>query len=266
MIRALRFAGYLFPLAVVAFLLSPLIIVIILSFSANDYIAFPPDGYSLRWYEALSSDRDMLLSTILSLKIALYATGIGILVGTPTALLLTQYRLRGLQTLRVVALSPLILPEVLLGLALLVFVMRTLVADPNQFWLTVGHAIIVLPFCVQFISASLAKLNPDIVEAARTLGASSWRAFWRITIPCVRPGLVSAALMSFIFSFDNVAISLFMSGPGRTTLPVRMYEHATYSNDLSMAAISAVLIYLGVAFVFLLGLVRGFDGVTTSTR
>lgn len=266
MSQELRWAGRLFPLAVIAFLLSPLVIVIVLSFSANDYIAFPPEGYSLRWYRDLSRDDDILLSTILSLKIALYATVIGVLVGTPTALLLTQYRLRGLHLLRVLALSPLILPEVLLGLALLVFVMRTLATDPNQFWLTVGHAIIVLPFCVQFVSASLSKLNPDLVEAARTLGASSWRAFWRVTIPCIRPGIVSAALMSFIFSFDNVAVSLFMSGPGRTTLPIRMYEHATYSNDLSMAAISAVLIYLGIAFVFLLGLVRAFDGVASSTR
>lgn len=256
----------LYAVLVMLFLAAPLAMVIVLSFSANDYIAFPPDGFSLRWYRETLGDPRTIDAIVVSLKVAFAATVVGILVGLPTAVVLVRHRLPGRRPLLALSLGPLILPEVMIALALLFFIATTMRMPSNLFWLIVGHSVIVLPFAVQFLSSALAKLNPELEAAARTLGASPLRTFWRVTLPGMRSGLVSAALLSFIFSFDNVTISLFLNAPGISTLPVRLYEHATYSADLSLAAISAVLIYAGMAFLLLLGLFRGFDSAVQTSR
>lgn len=258
--------GRCYALLMIAYLVSPLVIVVIISFSSNDYIQFPPDGFSWRWYQQLTKDKDLLGSLALSLQVALAAALIGLAVGMPSALMLVRYRLRGHRGLRVLTLSPLILPEVMTGLALLFFIIGTLAEVPNVYWLIIGHGIIVVPFCVQFISSALAKLDPALEDAARTLGAPPFSVFWRVTVPAIRSGIVSAALLSFIFSFDNLTISLFLASPGSVALPVRMYEHATYSNDLSLAAVSAVLIYAGTLFLLLLSSLRGLEGAVPSSR
>lgn len=258
--------GRLFAAAMIAYLASPLVIVIIISFSSNDYIQFPPEGFSWRWYQQLTKDVDLLHSLGLSLQVAACAAVVGLAVGLPSALILVKYRLAGHRPLRILTLSPLILPEVLTGLAILFFVIGTLAEVQSVTWLTIGHCIVVVPFCVQFISAALAKLDPALEDAARTLGAPPFSVFWRVTVPAIKSGIVSAALLSFIFSFDNLTMSLFLGSAGSVALPVRMYEHAMYSNDLSLAAVSALLIYAGTAFLAVLAGMRGLEGAMPSSR
>ncbi|MBX3540135.1 MAG: ABC transporter permease [Chelatococcus sp.] len=265
--RRLRpWIGPLYAILVIAFLLSPLLIVIVVSFSADEFVAFPPAGFSLRWFEALRHNEDMLRAFLLSAEVAALAAAIGLVVGLPTALLLVRYRWRADMALRALALGPLILPEVLLGLALLQFSESVLRQAPQFWYLVVAHGLIVLPFCVQMISNALTGLNLEVEDAAQTLGATPLQTFWLVTLPSLRNGVASALLLSFIFSFDNVAISLFLTSPGLATLPIRMYEHATYSSDPLLAAISAVLIVLGMAFMLLIGRLRGFGNVAHSSR
>jgi putative spermidine/putrescine transport system permease protein len=258
-------AGHLYATAMVVFLASPLLVVVVLSFSASDYIAFPPDGYSLRWYRAILATPEIVDAFFLSVELAATATAAALLVSMPLSLVLVRGRLPGTASVRALALSPLVLPEVLLGLALLQFTAMRLHRDPSLPLLFAAHTVIVLPFAVQLLSSALARLNRDTEDAAATLGASPWRVFWHVVAPGIASGLAAAALLCFIFSFDNVAISLFLSSPGNVTLPVRLYEQATYASDPSLAAVSAVLVAIGLATIGVLARIRGLETAADST-
>jgi putative spermidine/putrescine transport system permease protein len=259
MIGAGIWAGRLFALATMIILASPMVIVVVLSFSASDYIVFPPAGFSLRWYRQLLSDRELIEAFAFSVRLAALATAIAIVLGTSLSFALVRHRLRGSGALRVLALSPLVLPEVLLGLALLQFAAMRLRSNPSFWLLLIGHTVIVLPFVVQLVCAALARLNRETEDAAITLGANPLRVFWHVLLPGIGTGLSSAALLAFIFSFDNVAISLFLSSPGNETLPVHLYERTTYANDPSLTAVATVLIVVGLAAIGLLARLRGFE-------
>lgn len=252
-----RWIGRIYVLAVAGFSVSPLLIVIVLSFGADDFVVFPPTGFSLRWYGALLRDGELARSLALSVEVAAAAAVIGLFAGVPAALALDRARLPGRGILQAIALSPLLLPEVLIGLALLQFILSTLETSPSFLTLVAAHAVLVFPFIVQFAGAALVGLNPEIEDAARTLGARPGRLFAQVTLPAIAPSVAAGALFGFIFSFDNVAISLFLASPGATTLPVTLYERATYSNDPSLAAAAATLIYLGLGAAVLL---RRFSG------
>jgi putative spermidine/putrescine transport system permease protein len=247
----------IYVLLVLSFILSPLAIIVVVSFSPDDFVSFPPPGFSLRWYARLLQDRGTLVAFWLSARLGLAAALLAMVVALPTAQLLARHRSRLLAPLRALTLSPLILPEMLLGLSLLQFATNSL-RGPTFWLLLIGHAIVVLPFSLQVVTAALARLNRETEEAAMTLGATPLRTYWRVTLPGIGGGIASGLLLSFVFSFDNIAISIFLAGPGLTTLPVKIYEHATYSSDPLLAAISAALIYLGILVMLLMGRMRGF--------
>jgi ABC-type spermidine/putrescine transport system permease subunit II len=196
---------------------------------------------------------------VLSVELAAAATILALLLGTALSVGLVRHRLPGAGILRLMALSPLVLPEVLFGLAVLQFSAMYLHQNPGLLTLLLAHIVLVLPFVVQMVSAALGGLNREKEDAAATLGASPMRVFWHVTMPGIATGLSSAGLLAFIFSFDNVAVSLFLSSPGRVTLPVQLYEQATFSSDPSLAAVSTILIIIGLATICVLGRIRGFD-------
>jgi len=262
----MRGVGRLYACLMVLFLLSPLVVVVILSFSSTSFIAFPPRGWSLRWYEQLVEDTQIRESLLFSLQIAGIATVLALLIALPTAVLLVRHRFRGRNMLRALALSPLVLPEVLLALALLLYMQNGLHIRPSIWTLTVGHLLVIFPFSLQLISSAMGDLGPELEEAGITLGATPARAFWLIAIPAMLPSIAAAALFSFIFSFDNVAISLFLSVPGHVTLPVRMFELANTTNDPSLSSISSVLILAGAILMAVLGRFKLFDGVVNARQ
>jgi putative spermidine/putrescine transport system permease protein len=255
--RLAAWSRTIYVLLVLGFILSPLAIIVVVSFSPDDFVSFPPPGFSLRWYARLLQDRGTLEAFWLSARLGLGAALLAMVVALPTAQLLVRHRSRLLAPLRALTLSPLILPEMLLGLSLLQFATNSL-RGPTFWLLLLGHAIVVLPFSLQVVTAALARLNRETEEAAMTLGATPLRTYWRVTLPGIGGGIASGMLLSFVFSFDNIAISIFLAAPGLTTLPVKIYEHATYSSDPLLAAISAVLIYLGILVMLLMGRMRGF--------
>ena len=194
-----------------------------------------------------------------SLWLGIGATIIALLLGIPAAYALQRYRLPETEWIRTALTSPLIIPGLVIGVALLrQFV---LIRDGSvNLALLVGHAALVLPYAVRVVGASLANLPRDIEDAALSLGATRGQVFWRVVLPNVRGGVAAATVLAFINSFNHVPVSLFLTGPGVTTLPIRMLLHMESSYDPSIAALSMLVILFSIFFVLiterLLGLSR----------
>lgn len=235
---------------VYAFLLGPIALVVIASFTPKTTLDFPPGGFSLRWYEKAFSYPPFRHSMLTSLEVAVLATLLALAIGVPAALAIQRHRFPGREALQGFFLSPAMVPEIVLGLALL---QHVLVAMRVQvLWaLVLGHAVILLPYAVRVTGAALAMSDAALEEAARGLGAGPVTTFFRVTLPVMRPGILAASVLSLITSFNNVPLSLFLTGPGVSTLPIQMLIYVEFSFDPTVAAVSTVLLALTVAFALL---------------
>ncbi len=223
------------------FLLSPLIFVTLISFSADSFIVFPPTGWSVRWYGALTRHVGILEACRTSLMISSVVTLVALVLGIPTAYAIARGDFRGREALFSLFTSPLVLPTVVIGLGtLLLFTRLRLVASYPG--LMLGQLIVTLPFVIRILVTALSTLPPDIEDAAATLGASPAKVFRKVTLPLALPGLLAAAALSFLISFDEVVISLFLSGPRLSTLPVEVFHYVERRADPLVAALSVVLI------------------------
>jgi putative spermidine/putrescine transport system permease protein len=238
-----------------AFVLLPLGLVSWLAFFRNEVVSFPPRGYTVRWFGAILDQRNFVDGFVASLEVGLVAMLAGLAVGVPASLCLARYRFRGHEALNTLLLLPLVVPGVVAGTAIYVFQVETeiltglpLVASIPG--LVLAHVLITIPWTVRLVTASLAGLDRSVEEAALSLGAGPWTTFRRVTLPLIRPGVVAAALFSFIISFGNLEMSLFLVGPGRTTLPIAILQYLEWRIDPVIAAVSflqIVLIAAGMA-------------------
>ena len=231
------------------YILTPLIFVTWLSFFSQTIPSFPPEGYSIKWYVAIIGNDRFVSGFLLSLQLALIATTIGLVVGVPAALCIARYRFAGREALNNLLLLPLVIPGVVLGIALYVFHVETEINTGlpilgSLLGLVTGHVLIVIPWTVRLVTASLAGFNRTLEEAAQNLGADRWTTFRRITLPGILPGVVAAAMFSFVSSFGNLEVSLFLVGPGRTTLPIAILQYLEWKIDPTIAAVSVVQIAL----------------------
>jgi putative spermidine/putrescine transport system permease protein len=231
------------------YILTPLLFVTWLAFFRQEIPSFPPEGYSLRWFLAIAGNDRFVAGFMLSLELAVIATGIGLLLGLPAALALARSRFLGQEIASSMLLLPLIVPGIVLGIALYVFQVEAEIATGLPLLgslggLLAGHVLIVIPWTVRLVSASLAGLDRSIEEAAQSLGADRWVTFRRVTLPAIRPGVVAAALFSFVSSFGNLELSLFLVGPGRTTLPIAIIQYLEWKIDPTIAAVSVLQIAL----------------------
>lgn len=233
------------------FLLFPMVVIVLSSFDPQEYMTFPPTGFSLRWYGHIWQVELFVQGLKTSLSIGAYATLLALLVGVPAAYALARADFPGKAAISAFLLSPLVVPELVLGMGLLQ--MLVLVgAFPVYPALLLGHAIVVLPYAIRLTLASLTNLGPGIEEAARSLGANGFTAFVRVILPNIRTGLLAAALLSFITSFNNIPISLFLTGPDVTTLPIQMMIYSEYYFDPSIAALSVLMLIFTLIMVFAL--------------
>jgi putative spermidine/putrescine transport system permease protein len=233
----------------ILYILTPLIFVTWLSFFRQEIPSFPPEGYSLRWYAAIAQNARFVDGFLLSLRLGVAATAIGLAVGVPAALCLARYRFKGREGLNSLLLMPLIVPGVVLGIALYVFHVETEINTGlpilgSFLGLLTGHVLIVIPWTVRLVTASLAGFDRTLEEAAQNLGADRWTTFRRVTVPSILPGIVAAALFSFVSSFGNLELSLFLVGPGRTTLPIAILQYLEWKIDPTIAAVSVLQIGL----------------------
>lgn len=237
------------------FILLPLIFVTWLAFFLQPIPSFPPQGYSLRWFFAIAENPRFVDGFWLSLQVAIVAMLIGLSIGVPAALCLARYRFPGREPLGNLLLLPLVVPGIVLGTSLYVFhveasILTELPILGSIGGLVAGHILLVIPWSVRLVSASLAGFDRSIEEAAQNLGATPLRTFFRITLPTIRPGIVAAALFGFVVSFGNLEMSMFLVGPGRTTLPITVLQYLEYRIDPTIAAVSVLQILLiGLAMI-----------------
>jgi putative spermidine/putrescine transport system permease protein len=239
-----------------AYILTPLVFVIWLAFFRQEIPSFPPEGYSLRWFRAIASNDRFVTGFLLSLQLAVVATSIGLLLGMPAALCLSRFRFRGREVASSLMLLPLVVPGIVLGIALYVFHVEVELATGLPILgslggLVAGHVLIVIPWTVRLVMASLAGLDRSIEEAAQSLGANRFTTFRKVTLPAIRPGVVAAALFGFVSSFGNLEMSLFLVGPGRTTLPIAILQYLEWKIDPTIAAVSVLQIGLIAAAMLL---------------
>jgi putative spermidine/putrescine transport system permease protein len=223
-------------------LLAPTVIVIIASFTSAFSLKFPPPGYSTRWYLALWNDSPEILAAFgLSLKVAAIATAISVVLAVAAALALARRRENWARMIEAIFLSPLMLPTLALGLALLM--LFNIAGTGLSFWtLVIGHIAITSPYVVRTTTASLVQLDAGLLDSARSLGASATYTFFTVTLPLILPGIAAGAFIAFMYSFDNVAVSLFLSDARSEVLPIRMWHIIESNLDVRAAAVSGVLI------------------------
>lgn len=250
-------------LLVAAFILAPIVVVVGTSLSDSPIPEFPPRGLTLRWYAHALSEDVFVASALNSLWLATLATALATPLALAAAYGLARGRFPGRDAIQTLLLAPLVVPSLVIGLAILLAFSGLGIRDVGA-RLVGAHVLITFPYMVRTILASLARLDPAVEEAARTLGASALRSFILVTLPLVRPGLVAGMLFAFIVSFDNVSLSLFLTNARTNTLPIAILNYVEYNFDPSVAAISTMLIAfsLGAALLVerLVGLRRVVGG------
>ncbi|MBM3524086.1 MAG: ABC transporter permease [Alphaproteobacteria bacterium] len=251
-----RFGAGLAVTLIYVFLLAPILIVVAASFNPDQSNALPRNGLSLRWYREFAQSDGFTSAFKFSLQLGLVAAFAATVIGLVTAYGIVRFLGRRRALGQALALMPMMIPHILIGLSLLLLL--TQVTLPEAGVLLIGHVMICLPFTIAGIIASLEGVDPQLELAAWTLGASRWRILWEVTIPLVAPGLVSSMLFAFIVSFGDVYISLFLSSPGKTTLPIEIFTYMLWDSSPVIAAITTVqmlmIIALGLAIERLVGL------------
>lgn len=229
--------------AAVLLLLAPIGLVIFLSFGADSYSTIPPTGYSLKWYRNAFVEPEFVTSFWVSIKVAAIVTPVSLVIGTLGAFALHRYRIRGGDALQALFYSPIMIPQVVTGIALLIFLNK--VAFYSSFWgIVLGHVIITFPYVVRTVLVALSRYDAALDEASASLGARPIETFRLITLPLIRPGLFAGGLFAFVMSFDDFTVTIFLIGPGTMTLPVAIYQYMEWNLDATVSAVSALLVLM----------------------
>ncbi|MFN7102374.1 MAG: ABC transporter permease [Pseudorhizobium sp.] len=245
-------------LLVMIFLIGPFFIIVAASFSAGDTLAFPPQGFSLKWIAKVFTVESFRQSFAVSMFLAIGGTLTALLLGIPASYAMSRYKLPFSETVRFLVSTPIIVPGIIVGLALLRYFVIP-VGLSITLALFLAHTALVLPYAVRVVSASLANLRSDMEEAAVLLGSSRLGAFFRVVLPNIRGGILAAFILGFVTSFNQVPVSLFLSGPGVRTLPIDMLGYMEIVFDPSVAALSALLAFLSIGIVFAAERFLGFS-------
>ncbi len=249
----LRLLLLLMTASTAIFLVLPIAFIIALSFGSSQWLVFPPPAWTTRWYGELFSDPSWIDAAWASARVALVVSALSTAIGFLTSVALVRGRFRGKRVLRAFFLTPMILPVVILAVALYgLFLQLGLTGTFTGF--VIGHLIIALPFSIIAISNSLESFDFTLEDAARICGASEWTVRIKVTFPAIRLGLLAAATFSFLVSWDEVVISIFMSTPGVETLPVKIWSALRQDLSPVIAAASSVLIAVTTVFM-LVGIV-----------
>lgn len=233
-----------------ALLLAPVLVVVAVSFSSGNFLTFPPPGLSLRWYLALFANDEILAALGTSALLALIVATLALMLGLPAAYAIARLEFPGRGLLAGLLAAPLLLPSLVLGLALLLALqpLKLVATWPG---LVIAHLTLAVPFAVRILTTAIAAVPVELEAAARTLGAGPVRAALRVTVPLAAPGAFAAAALTFLVSFDETVISLFLVGPRLTTLPVELFRYAERRTDPLVAALSMVLVAIALAVVLL---------------
>ena len=240
----------LFVILVYIFLFAPLIVIAMTSIGTENYIAFPPKGFTLKWFVNIFQSQSFMKSIGISFFISIIATLIALIIGTPAAYGLSRSKSKGSEVLKSFFFSPLIVPGIVIGFSLFKFLTSKLNLD-IYLSLFIGHTLVIIPYIIRVIGSSLEGIDYSVEEAALSLGCTKIKSFFIIVIPNITSGIIAAFMLAFINSFNNVPVSMFLTGPGVSTLPITMMNYVEYNYDPTVSALSVLLmlITIGVMFV-----------------
>ncbi len=235
-------------IGVLAFLYTPLLIMMAFSFNNSKHNVWR--GFTLHYYQAAFTDADLITAFGNSLTIAAVSTAASVVLGAMTALLMWRFRFPGKSALEGALALPIVVPEICMGVAMLVFFSQVFPWPTEIAWpfnlgsIIISHIAFSFSFVALVIRARLASFNRELEEAARDLGASEWRIFRDVLVPHMKPGLIAGGLLAFTLSLDDFVITFFTSGPDTTTFPVKVYSMVRFSVTPEVNAASTILIVL----------------------
>lgn len=236
--------------ATVIFLLTPLAVTIAVSFGSSPVFSLPAPAWSMRWYEALMRSRDLWPAVFASVKLAALSTIVALVLGTLCAIGLLRGRFRGREAIVTFLVSPLMLPGLVIGIAMLESFRA---AGLRDVWtsLLLAHVVITLPYVVRTVFASLSLFDFTLIDAARTLGLTYPKAIMKVMVPSLAPAFLTSGMFAFLASMDNYPISIFFTDAWTKTLPIQMLQYVEESPDPTIAAISTLLILLSIGVLVL---------------
>ncbi|POR46960.1 ABC transporter permease [Bosea psychrotolerans] len=248
-----KIAGWLAGLLAtftVVFLLTPLVVTVAVSFGSSAVFTLPPSSWSLRWYEALARSRDLWPPVFASVKLAAFSTAVALVLGTLCAIGLLRGQFRGREAVVTFLVSPLMLPGLVIGIAMLESFRA---AGLRDVWvsLVLAHVVITLPYVVRTVFASLSLFDFTLIDAARTLGLTYPKAVFKVLVPSLAPAFLTSGMFAFLASMDNYPISIFFTDAWTKTLPIQMLQYVEESPDPTIAAISTLLILLSIGVLVL---------------
>ena len=237
------------------FLYAPVFLLIGFSFNASP-MSVRWQGWSFDWYRQLLADQALFEATRNSLIIAAISTALAVVMGTGAAMVLERRAIKGVAWLNAALVLPLVIPEILMGVSLLLFFVMLRV-PLGLTTVTIGHIVFNLPLVILIIRTRLRKLDPQLEEAARDLGASPWQTFRWVTLPLLRPAIIGSALMAFTISLDDFVVTFFTAGPGSTTLPLKVFSMIKTGITPEINALSAVLVVISMVLIGLAFILQG---------
>ena len=238
------------------FLLLPSIIITISAFSASKYSTFPPQGFSLQWFEKLFTDDDWMEAIHNSLLLVLVVTPITTILGTMAAYGLNRLKLKISSQIQALLVSPLMIPQIIIGIALL-YVFADWGLNGTFAALAIGQILVAFPYVVRNVNASLVSIPPSLEAASMSLGESLLRTFFRVTLPLIKGGIFSGAVMAAVTSLGEVSVSLLLSAPTDIPVSVRIFNYVEQTYDPAVNAVSVVFIAVSVLLLFLIGRKNG---------
>ena len=241
---------------ILLFLALPIVVILVTSFSDNAFAAFPPDTWTLNWYKALFADGSKWPAALsLSALVAALSTVFSLIIGVTAATALVRSELPLRSAVFALVLGPLVIPQIVTALGLfLLFEPAAMLGSPIA--IALGHTVLASPIAVLILIATLRGIDERLEDAAASMGAGRLTIARKITFPLAAPGMIAAAIFSFITSFDEFYISQFLSSVDTVTLPVQVYNSLTFEIDPSVTAISAILIAFAILALGLVALVR----------
>lgn len=245
---------------ILAFLIAPLVVVVMVSFTPTAFLEIPLREFSLRWYASLVSNAEFVSAMRNSALFAAASSLLSVVVAVPAAIAIGRQRFPGSAGIRSFLLSPMMVPAVVLGIAFLKY-LSTIGLASTIVGLVICHCIVVTPYVLRLTMAAVGGINRNAELAATSLGASSLTVFRRITLPLVLPGVISGFVIAFVTSFDEVTVTVFVASPGTMTIPVKLLNHINETTDPLAASASAVLIFLAVGIMLFVERYFGLQNV-----
>lgn len=254
------FFALLFHTVFVIFMLAPIVVVCVVAFTSHGFLSLPTDGLSLRWFRAIGDYPEFIRAFWTSTYLAAISSTIAVAFAVPAALAFARYEFPGKGALAGMFLSPLMIPHVVLGIAFLRFFTQGGISG-TMTGLIIAHVIVVFPFALRLTLAAATGMDRSLEAAALSLGANNFTLFRRVTLPLILPGVISGWALSFIQSFDEVTMTVFLAAPGTETLPVRMFLYVQDNIDPLVTSVSAVVIGITVVVLLILDRFYGLEAV-----